>query len=313
MQRRILDLDGSLLGAAQPAAACRIVPLRHWGPRLRMGCSFAAFRRFEAELADALGPDDDSPGLTFVGSGDFHHVSLALLRRLRTPFNLLVLDHHPDWMRAVPLLHCGTWLHHASRLPHCRRIFHVGGDMDFDNTFRWLAPWAALRCGRLTVLPAVRRFHGRAWDRIPHEPLRFAPQQPADARRLFELIGPYRDELKRRPLYVSLDKDVLTPEGATVNWESGHLRLSEVQAVLRAFIGAAGHRVAGMDVVGDWSRVEAHGLLRRWMAWSEHPALHVNAAASARLNGRTNRALVAALAALGVLDRNQGVQRAKSA
>src|SRR5713101_5686196 len=105
MHIRILDMDGSLtdqkelLAGYEPA----IHPLRNWGPHIRLACSFGRYRRFGCALADVLGSADDrSPTLTFYGSGDFHHVSLALVRRLATPFNLLVLDNHPDWMRFVP-------------------------------------------------------------------------------------------------------------------------------------------------------------------------------------------------------------------
>jgi hypothetical protein len=163
MDVRVLDLDGSLTERSDLLHDRQLVPLRGWGPRLRLACSFGAFRHFEADLDDLLSTTDEAPALSFVGSGDFHHVSLALLRRLQTPFNLLVLDNHPDWMRGLPFLHCGTWLYHATKLPLCRSVFHVGGDVDFDNRYRWMAPWPALRSGRLTVFPAVRRFRGRAW------------------------------------------------------------------------------------------------------------------------------------------------------
>jgi hypothetical protein len=305
MEVRVLDLDRRTTRPGEPPPDGRVVPLRSWGPRLRLASSFAAFRCFEADLAASLGPADDAPALTFIGSGDFHHVSLALARRLRTPFNLLVLDNHPDWMRGLPFLHCGTWLHHASQLPLCRQVFHVGGDVDFDNHYRWLAPWPALRSGRLVVFPAVRRFGGRAWGRVPHQPLRAAADRPVTAWRLWELVYPYREELTSRPLYVSLDKDVLTADEAAVNWDSGHLRLSEVLAVLRAFLAAARRRVAGMDVVGDWSPVEAGGLFRKALHWTEHPAFAVDPEAAASTNARTNRALLAALAAQGVLGRGQ--------
>jgi hypothetical protein len=305
MDVRVLDLDGSLTERSGLFSGRLTVPLRSWGPRLRLACSFGAFRRFEADLADILGTPDDPPTLSFVGSGDFHHVSLALLRRLRTPFNLLVLDNHPDWMRGLPFLHCGTWLYHAAGLPLCRRVFHAGGDVDFDNRYRWLAPWPALRSGRLTVFPAVRRFRAGAWAGVPNEPLRPAADQPATAWRLSNLLDPYRDELAHWPLYVSLDKDVLTADEAAVNWDSGHLRLSELLVTLTAFLRAAGVRLAGMDVVGDWSAVEVRGLFRKSFHWTEHPPLKVEPAAAARVNEGTNRALLAALRALGVLGRDR--------
>src|SRR5205823_4970719 len=132
---------------------------------------------------------------------------------------LLVLDKHPDWMRRVPVMHCGTWLAHALRLPGLRRVFHAGGDLDFDNAYRWLAPWRELRSGRVVVLPAVRRFARGRWATVPHEPLRPDPATPVTAERLDELLVTYRDDLAAVPLYVTLDKDVLVPDDAVVNWD----------------------------------------------------------------------------------------------
>src|SRR4051812_25308525 len=133
MEPRILDLDGSVtaqrgLRRLRP----RVFAARDWGARVRLACTFARFWEFQRHLETLFGsPTDAAPALTLYGSGDFHHVTLALLRRLTTPFNLLVLDKHPDWMRRVPVMHCGTWLAHALRLPGLRRVFHVGGDLDF--------------------------------------------------------------------------------------------------------------------------------------------------------------------------------------
>src|SRR5262249_23968060 len=146
-------------------------------------------------------PAATEPVVHFVGSGDFHHVSLALLGRLRGPVNLLVVDNHPDWVRGVPLLHCGTWLAHAADLAHVGRIFHVGGEVDFDNAYAWLAPWDRLRAGRIVVWPACRQFTGSQWADVPHTPLRQAPGVRADRERIDSLLDPYRGELRERPLY----------------------------------------------------------------------------------------------------------------
>src|SRR5207248_1066384 len=95
---------------------------------------------------------------------------------------------------------------------------------------------------------------------------------------------------------VSLDKDVMDSGDATVNWDSGYLNLGEIEATLTTFLGLAGGRLAGADIVGDWSPVRAHGWLRRWLLWMEHPTLNVDAVEAARLNDRTNRRLLAAFA-----------------
>jgi hypothetical protein len=266
MQARVLDLDGSAW--AQPRlieqVGTRPLALRDWGPSIRLACTWRGFHCFEKALAsECQSASDVGPWLTFCGSGDFHHVSLALLRRLRTPCNLLVLDKHPDWMVGLPFLHCGTWVLHAAALPQVGCVYHVGGDLDFDNAYRWLAPWRRLRRGSIRVIPAIRSF-------------------------------PWRAELAARPLYVSLDKDVLSQAEAPANWDSGWLSSREVFAVIDAFASACGQRLAGMDVVGDWSEVRVRGLWRRGLHWAEHPALQINPQTSGALHERLNLAVLRA-------------------
>src|SRR5579884_4176120 len=230
MHTRILDLDGSLVWQDRLIrhAQAAVLPLQDWGPVLRLACSHASFWRFQDHLTLLCASDlDAEPFLNFLGSGDFHHVSLALLRRLRRPCNLLVLDNHPDWMRGVPFLHCGTWLYHAAQLSEVRRIFHIGGDVDFDNAYRWLAPWSMLRSGKILVSPARRYFRGERWRQVPHRPLRRWTDQPADADAIEDWLAPFRAELAALPLYVSLDKDVLAASEAAVNWDSGHWTAQE--------------------------------------------------------------------------------------
>jgi hypothetical protein len=298
MDTRILDLDGSIPRQSGVLSRLRpeIIRLSDWGPSIRMGCGFGRFRRFERALGKALGgAQDDSPRLTLYGSGDFHHVSLALLRRQPRPFNLLMIDNHPDWMRGLPFLHCGTWLYHAARLSMVRRVFHVGGEVDFDNGFRWLAPWPELRGGKITVFPAFRWFERGNWRQVPHEPLRAERHTPLRPDRLSDLIAPFRGELEAFSLYISLDKDVLTEAEATVNWDSGYLTIGEVRAVLNGFTAAAGGNLAGADLLGDWSPVRTRGVLRKTLHLTEHPALVVDPLAAARRNARTNLTLLEAI------------------
>jgi arginase family enzyme len=299
MQARVLDLDGSIARQTQllRRSGAVILRLQEWGRSLRLACLHGTLARFEKQLAQFIGSSsDDRPFLTFLGSGDFHHVSLALLRRLTGPFNLLVIDNHPDWMRGIPFLHCGTWLYHAAQLPNVQRIFHLGGGVDFDNAYRWLAPWPMIRSGKIVAAPARRCFQGRCWDRIAHRPLRRYPDEPAEPRTLSEWLTPYRAELAAWPLYISLDKDVLTAAEAVVNWDSGHLTEAEVMAILSAFIDAADGELAGMDVVGDWSPVRLRGWTQRLLHWTEHPPLTIDANEATRRNQALNLRLLECVA-----------------
>ena len=296
---RILDLDGSLSPQAGlfADAAAEWIPARDWGPRIRLACDFGAFDRFRGWLGDAMPPDE--PAVTFYGSGDFHHVTLALLARIRQPFNLLVLDKHPDWMRGIPFLHCGTWLRHALRSPYLRRAFHCGGETDFDNAYRWLAPWPEIAAGRVVVFPARRRFAGRGWAGVRLHPLlsegdspgRLPPGRPA---------SPTSTSCAAIPLYVSIDKDVLTSQDAAVNWDSGLLRLEHALTTLETFVAAAEGRLAGADVLGDWSPVRLGNWLNRLCTHLDHPSPDIDPADAAQRNRQANAALLRALSPLAV-------------
>ena len=302
MRIRVVDLDGSVPSQRKLIKLYRpsVHQLEHWGPRVRLGCSSGRFDRFERSLSRALGgPVDDEAHATFLGSGDFHHVSLALLRRQRRPVNLLVIDNHPDWMRKIPFVHCGTWLYHAARLPQVKQIFHVGGDVDFDNYFQWLAPWDELNRGKIVVLPAVRRLRGWRWAKVGNDALlgKSYPAAPYSLPpgRLKDFLRPYRRDLTSRPLYISLDKDVLRADYAPVNWDSGHMSVMQLRAVMEAFLMAAGGNLAGIDIVGDWSPVRLRGLFRRALHLTEHPSLRVESFAATRANEQTNLALMESL------------------
>jgi hypothetical protein len=154
----------------------------------------------------------------------------------------------------------------------------------------------------------VRQFQGRRWSGISHRPLRSAPDCPADRKHVERLVDPFRAELAARPLYISLDKDVLAAAEAPVNWDSGHLEGAEVLEVVAAFAAAAGGRIAGMDVVGDWSPVRVRGPFRRFLHWTEHPRVRVDAGAAAALHERLNLAVLQTVTAWGAPNEPRGLR-----
>ena len=290
---RILDLDGAVVPQAKFLDHLRTewTSALDWGPYLRLACSFSYFRKFESWLHDQGANTNHL--VTLYGSGDFHHVTLALIRRIREPFNLLVLDKHPDWMRGVPFLHCGTWLRHALRMPTLKHVFHCGGELDFDNVYRWLAPWPDLSSGRIVVFPAARRFSRGRWAGLSVHPLQRSSGTVAEV--LADALPTYGDTLRQHPLYVSIDKDVLCFEDAAVNWDSGLLRLGDVVTILQAFLSASDGRLVGADVLGDWSPIRLSGWLNRLCDRIDHPSPAHDPLEAAERNGKANAALLRAL------------------
>jgi hypothetical protein len=306
VQIHILDLDGSVVQQREllQRHLHQVIDMRDWGPPIRLACSHRVFQDFERSYDNLRGqPASAGPVLTLLGSGDFHHVSLALLRQLMVPFNLLVLDNHPDWMRSIPFLHCGTWLYHAARLPGLQRVFHVGGEVDFDNCWRWLAPWGLLSRRKIVVFPAVRRYRQGRWAELKAEPVApsaergalCAPRSALCASRMEELLEPYRAELENWPLYVSIDKDVLKESVGVTNWDAGHLETGEACAVLQAFSKACRGGLLGADIVGDWSPVVVRTWLQRLLHYTEHPPGAVSPEQATRGNERLNLTLVDAI------------------
>jgi hypothetical protein len=66
----------------------------------------------------------------------------------------------------------------------------------------------------------------------------------------------------------------------------------QLRAVLEAFLMAAGGNLAGIDVVGDWSKVRVRGLFRRLLHFTEHPSLRVDSFTATRANEQVNLSLM---------------------
>jgi hypothetical protein len=285
---QVLELDDSFSGLPNLPETEIHVPASKWGPQIRLACTFRTFGRFRHWLRDAL--PFTGHAVTFLGSGDFHHVTLALLERLSEPFNLLILDKHPDWMRGLPFLHCGSWLWHALRLRRLHRVFHCGGEADFDSAYRWLAPRRELRTGRVVVLPAQRRFTRGIWNRVSTSPLLVDGAFAAD--RLRKNLEPFLADLTSYPLYVSVDKDVLVSQDAVGNWDSGWLQLADALAVIETFRSVVRAPLIGADLTGDWSPVHLAGWINRGCEWFDRSNRPTGVANSAETNRTANAAFV---------------------
>jgi hypothetical protein len=109
---------------------------------------------------------------------------------------------------------------------------------------------------------------------------------------MVQLLMPHRRDLASRPLYVSVDKDVMLAREAIVNWDSGVLDLAELGTVLECFLDAAEGRISGADTTGDWSPVRLEGWFRKAFHYAEHPRLEVDAAEGTERNLHVNVALL---------------------
>lgn len=270
MSRRplVLNFDDS----AGQFADAEVLQLQRFQEQIRFGCSWRQFRAFERWLSPKL---PDSPGAVFTGSGDYHHLSWLLLKRLpaHRPVQLIICDNHPDNMRYPFGIHCGSWVYWASRLPQVAAVHVIGiSSADIGAGHAWENHWRPLGRGRLTYWSIGRPAR---WTRLTGR---------AGAARDFDhpdaLLDAFLPQIGALPVYLSIDKDVLSPAVVNTNWDQGTFREQDLLRLIARCKGL----LAGADITGDVSqwryrsrfkrllsgadgqRVPDEAQLRRWQA-----------------------------------------------
>ncbi|XBS69790.1 hypothetical protein ABK905_26495 [Acerihabitans sp. KWT182] len=264
------------------------IPLQPWQESIRFGCPWSGFRRLAAELEPQLAGDH---GCVFTGSGDFHHLTHLLLQRLvkQPPFILVVCDNHPDNMRYPFGIHCGSWVYWASRLPQVTHIHVLGiGSSDIAVSHAWENHWRPLLRKKLTYWNINI---GTGW-------LNWLGAKNS-SRRYGDADGLITDFLSRfahdgeQPVYLSIDKDVLSPQVVNTNWDQGSFE----ERHLNQLIDACRGRLIGADITGEVSVYRYKSRFKRWLSaadgQSESPA--AEAAAWQQRQNQLNQRLLGRL------------------
>ena len=108
MPLNLLHLDDALLSQLAFRQQCiglgaHESELRDIGPDVRLWARNDVVelvrKRLSVELSDLA---TDEPQLTWIGSGDFHHITALLVELLtearRTRLTIVQFDNHPDWV-----------------------------------------------------------------------------------------------------------------------------------------------------------------------------------------------------------------------
>ncbi|MEP7242576.1 MAG: hypothetical protein ABI885_02710 [Gammaproteobacteria bacterium] len=250
MRPLILDTDGSV-----PAIdGATVVPLGDLQEQIRFGCTMGQLKNLRERLAPPL---RTPPEVAFLGSGDFHHLSYLLIERIARdrPIEVVVLDNHPDNMRYPFGVHCGSWVRRVTQLPQVRHV-HVVGITSSDVSAKrlWENYLTPLRRGQLTYWCIGSELRWPRW--VPwHEALRSF----GDADALLAAFKKHQAH-SRAALYLSIDKDVLSPSVVRSNWDQGVFR----EETLHAIIELLGRRIVACDITGE---VSSYHYLRAWKRW----------------------------------------------
>lgn len=304
-----LDVDGGLPRQKQVVRALHeVAALRSSEDALRLWATtqgLAAVR----EVLCRWQVRYPQPWLTFLGSGDCHHLTLLLLDTLSEsarPVTLVVIDNHPDWFAVPPRYHCGNWVSGALRLSWLRAVILIGQDSpDLQGPCFWRAPFNELRSGRVSLFPYGRSRIGvplrwprtvagaagsvRRWYGVE---LSFQTIQQRGAQRLFDELAA---RVAGQRVYLSIDKDCLAAPFAVTDWEQGRLSLDELRYGIQRVREAA--TIVGADVCGDAAQEPLRGFWKRLDAARPMTGA-VLSADQRRVNEETNLSLLDAFAPL---------------
>ena len=179
-------------------------------------CTEEAASEIRRVLSDYTGG-----GIHFLDSGNYHYVTKFWLEKIRSPFDLAVFDRHSDLQPPglLPLTSCGGWLLEVlEEQKYLQDVWLIGPPEEVYQK-----------------IPEAYR------DRV-----KIIGEQEAVLGQGMERLLPPEN---RRPVYLSIDKDVLREEDAPTNWDQGNMTLETLIRWLR-HIGST-VPVIGADICGE--------------------------------------------------------------
>ena len=160
-------------------------------------------------------------GVHLLDNGNYHYLSALMTERIREPYTLILIDHHPDMQPSAfgcEVLSCGSWVLNALLTQeNLKRVFALGVEEALKEE--------ALLC--------VREAIGREEYERVRKKISFAYPKPE------EVVG---------GIYLSIDKDVLAKKFVKTNWDQGEMTLPQLEDILRDL--CTNHKVIGMDLSG---------------------------------------------------------------
>ncbi len=298
---RILNLDGSLLRQTGLIERYRpdIIDLTETGPSARLWANKKTAAAIQATLNSAA-----RHAITFLGSGDFHHISHLLVRQFAEPLTLIVFDFHPDWDILPPRLGCGSWVTRTLGLSNIDKVLLFGPSSDdLASPALYTGNLQALKNDRLEIYPYAHAPTRVLFRNVPRNSSLQIRRSGLTSEIIWtELQGSNLEDfisqvLRRcgtRKAYISIDKDCLRSEHALSNWEEGLFSLDELLRIVQVIKQEMD--IVGADITGEYSRPVLSGRFKSFCSSLDHPAAYTAHAKPAEhidlVNEQTNLELL---------------------
>jgi len=206
---------------------------------INTGAEIKSVLRWEGALMDdfagtlkSLVPSapDESPRIYFNGSGNYHHLSFFLVKNIKTPVALVVIDAHTDYRKRYEnAFDCGSWVRRAMVLENVTGAHLLGIKIEKEwpytnNLFRFPVD-AEILAAKKNQRVYLGGFKSRFFKDISEVPL-----------------------IKTRDVYLSIDLDALDENCMITKWGNGSLSAENITDFIAAL--KQNHRVVGYDICG---------------------------------------------------------------
>ncbi|MDD5108468.1 MAG: hypothetical protein PHC29_03040 [Candidatus Omnitrophica bacterium] len=273
---RVLNFDNSIISQSKLLSYCPagIIDFSSLASSARLYMS----KDLRKEIFNFLDPAEKKYP-TFLGSGDFHHISEVLTSQINEPFSLIVFDFHPDWDILPPHFACGSWIATALKNKNISKCILIGaGSSDLSFPALQTANLGALVGNRLEIYP-YRQTPSRVYlRRLPQnhsititKSLFFneISWRELEKEDLTDFTLKLIKSLPTKKVYISIDKDSLRKEYALTNWEEGFLHLDQLLTILKLM--RQNLDIIGLDVVGDYSPIKISDRIKAAISQLDHP------------------------------------------
>jgi len=197
------------------------------------------------ELIDSTKRDSSKkegflPEIHFFDNGNYHYMSKLWTDRIQEPFTLIVFDHHPDMQppRFGGILSCGGWVLEVLRTnKFVQNVIIIGVKDELVETIRE----ELLQSGEDKILDKVAFIKEGELNSTLH-------LQSISDLKVRDSGRPHTSY----PIYLSIDKDALSPTYAATNWDQGSLSTDTLKAIIAEL--SANHKILGVDICGERSQ-----------------------------------------------------------
>lgn len=200
-------------------------------------CDDEAVEIIRRHIADA--GITDARGIHFFDNGNYHYMSKIWTDMVQEPFSLVVFDHHPDMQepRFGNILSCGGW------------VKKVLDENQFINNVVIIGVADHL-------VDEIRAELSQAGDADILDKVAFIRETEIARKALTSTSFVFRLKELRSVLssniYLSIDKDALSPTYAATNWDQGSLDVAALKEIIACL--ATSHKIIGVDICGERAR-----------------------------------------------------------